>query len=58
MPTFKVDMVAFVPAVATVYVDAIDEENAREIAITSCCIDDFDIVDLGTIETMEVTRHD
>ena len=53
---YKVILNSVVPATAIVFVDAKTTEDAREIAITSCGIDDFEIEQLGTIETADIEQ--
>ena len=54
MPTelkeFKVELTTLATVTAIVFVDAIDEKNALEIARTSCRQDDFEIVTIGDPE--------
>lgn len=57
MTQYRIDLVTVVPAVATVYVDAKSQEDAIDIAISSCDINDFEIVQLGAIETTDIVIH-
>ena len=43
---YKVTLFSVATISATVFVDAISEEDAKEIATTSCNVDDFEINDV------------
>ena len=43
---YKVTLFSVATISATVFVDAISEEDAKEIATTSCNVDDFEINDM------------
>lgn len=43
---YKVTLFLVATISATVFVDAISEEDAKEIATTSCNVDDFEINDV------------
>ena len=53
---YKVTLFSVATISATVFVDAISEEDAREIATTSCNVDDFEIndVDPRDVEIMSI----
>ena len=44
---YKVTLFSVATISATVFVDAISEEDAKEIATTSCNVDDFEINDVN-----------
>jgi len=43
---YKITLFSVATISATVFVDAISEEDAKEIATTSCNVDDFEINDV------------
>jgi len=43
---YKITLFSVATISATVFVDAISEEDAKEIATTSCNVDDFEINDM------------
>ena len=53
---YKVTLFSVATISATVFVDAVSEDDAAEIATTSCCIDDFEIDELDpeSIETIDI----
>lgn len=53
---YKVTLFSVATISATVFVDAISEEDAKEIATTSCNVDDFEIndVDPRDVEIMSI----
>lgn len=53
---YKVTLFSVATISATVFVDAISEEDAKEIATTSCNVDDFEIndVDPRDIEVISI----
>ena len=44
---YKVTLFSVATISATVFVDAISEEDAKEIATTSCNVDDFEIDEMN-----------
>jgi hypothetical protein len=44
---YKITLFSVATISATVFVDAISEEDAKEIATTSCNVDDFEINDVN-----------
>ncbi|MFA5765935.1 MAG: hypothetical protein WC929_07335 [Bacilli bacterium] len=53
---YKITLFSVATISATVFVDAISEEDAKEIATTSCNVDDFEIndVDPRDVEIMSI----
>jgi len=53
---YKVTLFSVATISATVFVDAISEEDAKEIATTSCNVDDFEIndVDPRNVEVISI----
>ena len=53
---YKVTLFSVATISATVFVDAVSEDDAEEIATTSCCIDDFEIDELDptSIEAINI----
>lgn len=53
---YKVTLFSVATISATVFVDAISEEDAKEIATTSCNVDDFEIneMDPRDVEIMSI----
>ena len=53
---YKVTLFSVATISATVFVDAISEEDAKEIATTSCNVDDFEIDELDptSIEAINI----
>ena len=53
---YRIELVAVATINATVFVEAVSKEDAREIAISSCNIDDFEISQISDIETTDVEQ--
>lgn len=53
---YRIELFATTTAHAVVFVNAISKEDAREIAIASCDVDDFEISQLVNIEAMDVEQ--
>jgi hypothetical protein len=54
--TFEVELTSVATVKATVIVDAIDEDNAKQIALTSCKDADFEIDTIYEIPTAEIVE--